>query len=219
MSQEQFKSAAFQNAELKSEHLRIFAVLVFVAIFIIVTTVRVFIVRTAAATTPWMWSYILASVVVGYELWTLHKVNLALRGGASLVARFWILSTILETSVPALAIAFLTSQQVEAAYRALASPAVLVFFIFIILSTLRLSPWISVLSGMVASITYIYTAWYLGWRIPLPRAQHPVTQTTITLNAISSYRRGHGGRGRVANTPTCPGCSPGGGDQAQARDP
>ena len=185
MSQEQFKSAAFQNAELKSEHLRIFAVLVFVAIFIIVTTVRVFIVRTAAETTPWMWSYILASVVVGYELWTLHKVNLALRGGASLVARFWILSTILETSVPALAIAFLTSQQVEAAYRTLASPAVLVFFIFIILSTLRLSPWISVLSGMVASITYLCAAWYLGWRIPLPGAEAPVTQTTVTLNAIT----------------------------------
>ena len=185
MSQEQFKSAAFQNAELKSEHLRIFAVLVFVAIFIIVTTVRVFIVRTAAATTPWMWSYILASVVVGYELWTLHKVNLALRGGASLAARFWILSTILETSVPALAIAFLTSQQVEAAYRPLASPAVLVFFIFIILSTLRLSPWITVLSGMVASITYLCAAWYLGWRIPLPGAEAPVTQTTVTLNAIT----------------------------------
>ena len=185
MSQEQFKSAAFQNAELKSEHLRIFAVLVFVAIFIIVTTVRVFVVRTAAATTPWMWSYILASVVVGYELWTLHKVNLALRAGASLAARFWILSTILETSVPALAIAFLTSQQVEAAYRALASPAVLVFFIFIILSTLRLSPWISVLSGMVASITYLCAAWYLGWRIPLPGAEAPVTQTTVTLNAMT----------------------------------
>ncbi len=185
MSQEQFKSAAFQNAELKSEHLRILAVLVFVAIFITVTTVRVFVLRTAAETTPWMWSYILASVLLGYELWTLHKVNLALRAGASLAARFWILSTILETSVPALAIAFLTSQQIEAAYRALASPAVLVFFIFIILSTLRLSPWIAVLSGIVASTTYLCAAWYLGWRIPLPGAAAPVTQTTVTLNAIT----------------------------------
>jgi serine phosphatase RsbU (regulator of sigma subunit) len=185
MSQEQFKSAAFQNAELKSEHLRILGVLVFVAIFIIVTTVRVFILRTAAETTSWMWSYILASVVTGYELWTLSKVNLALRAGAGLGTGFWALSTILETSIPAWAIAFLTSQQVEAAYRPLASPAVLVFFIFIILSTLRLSPWIAVLSGMVASISYLCAAWYLGWRIPLPRAQAPFTQTTVTLNAIT----------------------------------
>lgn len=185
MSQEHFKSAAFQNAELKSEYLRILAVLVFVAIFIIVTTVRVFVVRTAAEATSWMWSYILASVVIGYELWTLHKVNLALKVAGSLAGRFWILSTILETSVPALAIAFLTSQQVEAVYRPLASPAVLVYFIFIILSTLRLNPWIAVLSGMVASVSYLCAAWYLGWRIPLPGAAAPVAQTTVTLNAIT----------------------------------
>ena len=185
MSQEQLKSAAFQNAELKSEHLRIFAVLVFVAVFIIVTTVRVFVVRTAAETTSWMWSYILASVVTGYELWTLRTVNVCLKTGASLSGRFWIISTILETSAPALAVAFLTSQRVEVAYRPLASPAVLVFFIFIILSTLRLDPWITVLSGMVASVTYLCAAWYLGWRLPLPGAEAPVTQTTVTMNAIT----------------------------------
>ena len=133
-----------------------------------------------------MWSYILASVVTGYELWALSKVNLAtFRAGAGLGTGFWALSTILETSIPAWAIAFLTSQQVEAAYRPLASPAVLVFFIFIILSTLRLSPWIAVLSGMVASISYLCAAWYLGWRIPLPGAQALFTQTTVTLNAIT----------------------------------
>src|ERR1700739_2875494 len=113
MSQEQFKSAAFQNAELNSEHFRIFGVLVFVAIFIIVTTVRIFVLRTAAEATSGAWSYILASVVIGYELWTLRKVDLALKTGTGLNAEFWILSTILETSIPAVAIVFLTSHQVE----------------------------------------------------------------------------------------------------------
>ena len=185
MSQEQFKSAAFQNAELNSEHFRIFGVLVFVAIFIIVTTVRIFVLRTAAEATSGAWSYILASVVIGYELWTLRKVDLALKTGTGLNAEFWILSTILETSIPAVAIVFLTSQQVEAIYRPAASPAVLVFFIFIILSTLRLDPWIAVLSGVVASVTYLCAAWYLGWRLPLPGAGAPVVQTTVTLNAIT----------------------------------
>ena len=146
---------------------------------------RVFIVRTAAETTSWEWSYILASVVTAYELWMLRKVDLALKAGAPLAPRFWILSTILETSIPALAIAFLTSQQVEAAYRPLASPAVLVFFVFIILSTLRLNPGIAVLSGIVASVSYLCAAWYLGWRLPLPGAEAPVTQTTVTLNAMT----------------------------------
>lgn len=187
MSQEQFKSTAFQSAELRSERLRIFAVLGFVAIFVVVTTVRVFLVRTAAENTSWVWSYVLASIIVGYEVWTLRKVDLALRVEASLPARFWILSTILETSIPALALAFLTSQQIEILYRPLASPAVLVFFIFIILSTLRLSPWISVLSGTIASATYLCAALYLGWRPRVPGTAAPVAQTTVTLNAITLF--------------------------------
>jgi hypothetical protein len=185
MSQAQFKSTAFHEAELRSERLRIFAVLAFIALFIIVTTVRVFVVRTAAETTAWTWSYLLATFIIGYEFWTLHKVDLALKAGACLAPRFWILSTTLETSVPALAVAFLTSQQLGVPYRPLASPAVLVFFIFIILSTLRLSAWISILSGAVASITYLCAAWYLGWRPPLPGTPAPITQTTVTLNAIT----------------------------------
>ena len=78
---------------------------------------------------------------MAYELWMLRKVGLALKSNICLGPRFWILSTILETSIPALAIAFLTSARVEIAYRPLATPAVLVFFILIILSTLRLNPW------------------------------------------------------------------------------
>src|SRR5712664_2760067 len=42
IDQEQIKSPAFQNAELQSERLRIFGVLGFVAIFIVVTAIRVF---------------------------------------------------------------------------------------------------------------------------------------------------------------------------------
>ena len=185
MDKEQIKSPAFQNAELQSERLRIFGVLGFVAIFIVVTAVRVFIIRTAASTTPWVLSFLLAAIVIAFELWMLRKVGLALKENGSLGTRFWILSTILETSIPAFAIAFLTSAQVEVVYRPLASPAVLVFFIFIILSTLRLSPWIGALSGTVAAVTYICAALYLGWRPPLPGAPAPVTQTSVTLYAIT----------------------------------
>jgi serine phosphatase RsbU (regulator of sigma subunit) len=184
MSPARLKSVAFQNAELKSEHLRILAVLVFVATFIVVTTARVFLVHPAAQTNSWVWSYILACIVTSYELWMLRKVDLALKSGAGLAAGFWVLSTILETSIPALAMAFLTSQQVEAIYRPLANPAVLVFFIFIILSTLRLNPWIAVLSGLVASVTYLCAAWYLGWRLLVP-ATAAVAHTTVILNAIT----------------------------------
>ena len=50
MNQEHIKSPAFQNAELHSERLRIFGVLGFMTIVVIVTVVRVFVIHTAAAT-------------------------------------------------------------------------------------------------------------------------------------------------------------------------
>jgi serine phosphatase RsbU (regulator of sigma subunit) len=185
MKEEQIKSAAFQNAELQSERLRAFGVLCFVAIFIIVTAVRVFVIRTATGTTPWLWSFVLAAIVIAYESWALRRVDRALKAKGSLPVQFWVLSTIIETSIPAFAIAFLTSSQVEVVYRPLANPAVLVFFIFIILSTLRLNPWIAALSGTVAAVTYICAAMHLGWRPPLPGAPAPVTQTSVSLNAIT----------------------------------
>ena len=187
---EHIKSAAFQNAQLQSERLRIFSVLGFVAILVLVTALRVFVIRTAVGTTPWPWSFVLAAVVVVYESWALHKVSRALNENGSLPVQFWILSTILETSIPAFAIAFLTSPQLEAIYRPLASPALLVFFIFIILSTLRLNPWIGALSGVVASVTYICAALYLGWRPPSPGTPAPVTQSSVTLNAVTLFIAG-----------------------------
>jgi serine phosphatase RsbU (regulator of sigma subunit) len=184
MSEQELQSAAFGNAELRSERLRIFGVLGFVAIFLVVTIVRVFVVRTASAG-PWMWTFLLAAMIAAYEGWMLHKVDIAVETDCTLPARFWILSTIVETSIPAFALAFLTSSQIEVAYRPLASPPILVFFIFIILSTLRLSPWIGALSGFVASVTYLCAALYLGWRPPVLGVPARITQSGVSLNAIT----------------------------------
>ena len=184
MSTEQIESAAFQQAELASERLRIFGVLGFLAVFIVVSLVRVFVVRTVAITAQWGWTLLLGCVVMGYEGWVLRRVQRALKGEATIPSWFWILSTVVETSIPAFAIAFLT-RHIEVAYRPLASPALLVFFVFIILSTLRLSWKISILSGVVASVTYLGAALYLGWRLPVPGAPAPFTQTGVTVNAIT----------------------------------
>ena len=185
MSEEQVRSAAFRNAELHSERLRIFGVLGFFALFVLVTVLRIFIIRTIDGNTPWVWGLLLAATVIGYELWTLRKVHLALKASSSLPPHFWVLSTIIETSIPAFAIAFVTNSQVETSYRPLASPSILVFFVFIILSTLRLRLWIGALSGIVASVSYLCAAFYLGWRPPVPGIPAPFTQSGVSLNAIT----------------------------------
>jgi len=184
MSQPQIESPAFYEAQLRSERLRIFGVLSFVAIFVAVTTGRFFVIHTASEGTHWAWGLVLAAAVVAYEVWLLRRVGVALKTGQNLPSRFWILSTILETSIPALAIAFLSSGNIQAAYRPLASPGVLAFFIFIILSTLRLNLWVCCLSGVTATLTYIAAALYLGWRPPVLGVPNPITRSYVIVNGI-----------------------------------
>jgi serine phosphatase RsbU (regulator of sigma subunit) len=178
-------SVAFRHAELQSERLRIFGVLGIIGIFILVTVIRVFVTRTVStSTTPWVWQLALGAAIIIYESWMLRRVNVAVKSGQSFPAGFWVLSTILETSIPAFAIVFLTAQNIVPAYRPLASPSLLLFFLFIILFTLRLNLWTCLLSGVVASLTYLAAAYHLGWRPPVPGIPAPVTQTNVVMNAV-----------------------------------
>ena len=86
MREDQIQLVAFRNAELDSEHLRIFGVIDFFAIFMLITVVRAFVIRTASGTTSWR-SLILTLVVIGYELWMLSKVQCALQAKAMFSSR------------------------------------------------------------------------------------------------------------------------------------
>jgi serine phosphatase RsbU (regulator of sigma subunit) len=185
MNREQIQSAAFREAELRSERLRILGILGVLALLVCVTMLRIFVLRTAPRTAAWVWAFLLAAVLIVYELSMLDLVDRALKASSGLASKFWILSTVVETSIPAFAIACVTSSQVDISYRPVASPSILVFFVFIILSTLRLSPWSSILSGIVASGSYLCAAVYLGWRPPVPGVPAPITQSGVSLNAVT----------------------------------
>src|SRR5580700_5605193 len=127
------KSAAFRRALLKSEHLRILIVLAVVAFAFLVRTVR-----TAGDFTPenvklWVLSTSLLAAFVIYELLMLRAVNRAAKEDRDLSRTAVIANIIVETSLPAFAVAFLTSPAIEDAYKPLANPSILIFFAFIIL--------------------------------------------------------------------------------------
>ncbi len=182
---------AFSQAELQSERLRILAVLTFFAVFMLVAAVRMFGVRTATLVDPRLWhSLSLVFVIVVFELWMLRCVNRGLAAGTRVAGGFWVTTTVLETTMPALAIAFLPNEQIEAAYQPLASPALLVFFLFIIMSVLRLSPAISIVAGVSASFSYICAALYLGWRPASVGEVASFAQSGVTLNAVTLLMAG-----------------------------
>lgn len=191
MNNVQINSEAFQVAELKSERLRILGVLSFLGLLVIVAVFRLFVVRTASVADAHIWADLLFVFFVAiFEFWMLHIVTSAKQAQRPVRIQFWVFSTALEASLPAWAMALLPNQGVSASYRSVATPLLLVFSIFIILSTLRLRAWISILSGSVAAISYIDAALYLGWRPPAIGVRASMVQSAVMLNAITLLAAG-----------------------------
>src|SRR5271167_3817743 len=158
MSEPQVESGAFRQALLKSERLRILIVLGSLGAVFIVHTIRTVIVHNREDLHFWFLSCLVAALFFGYELLALDRVKRATRACRDLPMVAWVGSTIVETSLPALGVAFMTSAATDAADRPLVNPAALGFFVFIILSTLRLNPWACRLCGFVAATTYLAAA-------------------------------------------------------------
>jgi serine phosphatase RsbU (regulator of sigma subunit) len=184
MAANEIKSDAFRSAELRSERVRILGLLAFLAITVTVLLVRVFFLHTTVLHRQAAWTFGLIVAAGLIEFLMLRLVNHAIRNGRRLPLLFWILTTILESGLPGVGIAFLTSGHLNPAYQPLASPATLFFFIFIILSILRLNPRLCWLSGITASITYLVAAVHLGWSPPVLGSPAPITQTDVILYAI-----------------------------------
>jgi serine phosphatase RsbU (regulator of sigma subunit) len=163
-SELQIESGAFRQAQLKSERLRILVVLSAVLATLLLRVGRMLVLHAHEDRGHLLAIAMLVSFFVFYELAMLRALNRRLQNGRNLPRLAWVGDTIIETSLPALGIAFLTSSVIEAAYRPLANPLALTFFLFIILSILRLNPWASILSGGVAASSYLYASYFLGWR-------------------------------------------------------
>jgi serine phosphatase RsbU (regulator of sigma subunit) len=154
----------FRQAVLNSERLRIFILIAAVGSAFVVRSLRVAVHRSHENFHLWLLTTAFAALFLAYELLVLRAVNRALQGGRDLVRGMWFANVVVETCLPAFGIAFLFSSSIDPLYRPLTNPAALLFFILMILSTLRLNPALSVLSGLVAAASYLAAAVYLGWK-------------------------------------------------------
>jgi serine phosphatase RsbU (regulator of sigma subunit) len=159
-------SPAFLQALLKSERLRIRIVIATIGAAFAIRSLRTVILFSRAELTLWAITSLFIVIAAMYEFLMLCAVNRSIRGGRELPNALWITNIVVETCMPALALVFLSSRTMEPAYKPLANPAVLLYFIFILLSTLRLDPTVCRISGIVAAASYLLASAYLGW---LPR--------------------------------------------------
>lgn len=153
-------SPAFRRAMLKSETKRIVGVISFVLVFAVLAVVRIFVLGSAMSRL----GLVAAALMIAFELVLLRAVNRELRSGNGMPKVLWNSSIALESLFPALGIAFLASSRLSPDYRPLATPWVLAFFPFILLSVLRLSPRLCWISGVSSTIGYLVAAFITGWR-------------------------------------------------------
>ena len=96
----------------------------------------------------------------------------------------WYVSSILECLFPAVGVASLVSNRLLPDYRPLATPWVLAFFPFILLSVLRLSPRQCWVCGIVSAFGYLTAAYLAGWRLSPGPDGFTVTQTAVKYFAL-----------------------------------
>jgi serine phosphatase RsbU (regulator of sigma subunit) len=154
-------SPAFREALLKSERKRIIAAIAFVAVFAVLMLVRIFVLGSMMS----KWGLLTSLILIVCEFLVLRSVNRALQSNTDIPHYLFYLTLSLECLFPALGVAFTASGRILPEYRPLASPWVLGFFPFILLTVLRLRPILGWLSGIISTVSYLLAAVSLGWSL------------------------------------------------------
>jgi serine phosphatase RsbU (regulator of sigma subunit) len=173
-------SQAFRHALLKSEKKRIIGVIAFASFFAVLAAVRIFVLGSAMS----RWSLVVAALVIAYELGLFRAVNRSLESGKDISNSMWYVSSILECLFPAVGVAFLVSNRLLPDYRPLATPWVLAFFPFILLSVLRLNPRQCWVCAIVSAFGYLTAAYIAGWHFSPGPDGFTVTQTAVMYFAF-----------------------------------
>jgi len=167
VSEETIEIKAFQRATLSSESQRIIGLLGLLGALIIGVIVR----NLATGQFQLLYWQIMALVlVVVSEIFTLVMIKSALRTEQDVPQVIWLFNVLIESGLPTLALFLLIESQYLNSYQALFAPAVLLYFLFIILSTLRLRPSLSILTGLLSALGYLAVTAYVMRRSPRPDA-------------------------------------------------
>src|SRR4030095_3583100 len=132
------------------------------------------------------------AIAIAHEAIMLRAIGRALNHNRDIVPVAWMINVLIETQLPTVALFLLLASQWLTPSQALVAPAVMVYFLFIILSTLRLSPSLAVLTGLLSALGYLMVASYAAAKFEsaaarlaaLPRAVYFVYAGIILAGGI-----------------------------------
>lgn len=152
------KSTAFEKASLKSEWYRVVGLLCILGVLTVLAVIR------GVATQNYLLllsQIIVLAFVIAHESVMLRAIKSALRDGENVVPELWVFNVIIESQLPTVALLVLLLAQWMTPYQVLVAPAIVLYFLFIILSTLRLRPALTLITGALSAIGYLFVTFYV----------------------------------------------------------
>lgn len=105
-------------------------------------------------------SVLVLAAAIAYEAFMLSFVRRRLRRDDKLPTFALALNLLIETQIPTLGLVLLIQGGMMSPNRALVAPAMIAYFFFIIVSTLRLSPVLCLLTGLLSAVGYVAVGFY-----------------------------------------------------------
>ena len=162
----EIRSKAFRAAALRSERVRVVGVLVTLAILLLIAAGRALLSNSRLEIHYLPGLVLLVGAMMVHEGVMLAVVNRRIAAGEDLPAWGGTVNLLAETLFPTLALLWLTESPLLGPYRALVAPAILTYFFFILLSTLRLNPSLSRWTGLLSGAGYLAVTAYTFSRYP-----------------------------------------------------
>ena len=162
------ESPAFYWATLNSEWYRIVGLLGVLGALMVFAVARA--IKIGEFRLLWLQIAGLA-LVIAHEFHVLRAVKRALQHDKDVPPTIWALNVFVESQLPTLALFLLLTSQLMTPYQVLVAPALMIYFLFIILSTLRLSPSITVLTGIMSALGYLFVTFYIEEKFQGSRAE------------------------------------------------
>ena len=167
-------SRSFQLAELRSECARVTALLGVFASLLALTLIRG-LVSIMHGHTGAAWPFaLLLTGMTAYELQWRRLVQRAIRLNLNFSTRAWATNILIESLLPTVALFLEVHTSFIGPERALTSPVILAYFLFIVLSTLHLSSQLSRLSGIFAATGYAAVSIYVFTLFPQAASDRPL---------------------------------------------
>lgn len=164
MGVRQIDSDAFRRAELGSESYRVLGLLGLLGVLLVYAVARGLALGQLRLLLA---EALLLGLAIAYKLFKLSVVRRALREGRDVPQTAWaVVGIFVETQIPTVALFISIEGGLMSPDRLLVAPAILIYFFFIILSTLRLRPGLSLLTGLLSSLGYLAVTFYAATNYP-----------------------------------------------------